>query len=623
MLRVRGATDPSHHKPLHFHAGSSLDRFQEPSHTSCTYKNAQGPQVMRFISSFAVLLAAVFCISNPARAAAVGDTVDNFRLVDHKGASHEFYYLSDMKAVVLMAQGNGCDASRHAAKSLQAMRARYQAQGVEFLLINSNLADSREAIAREAAQDGIEMPILVDETQIIGESLGMSRNGEVLVINPQGWKVAYHGAAGDKGNDYVAAALDAMLAGSAVKTATTATSGCAIQMPERDKRSAHAQISYEKTIAPILIDKCVTCHRAGGIGPWQMSSYDMVRGFAPMIREVVRTERMPPWHADTHYSAFSNDRGLSNEQVRTLVHWIEAGSPRGAGADPLLTQRKDWPKWTLGAPDLVIEMPAFTTPATGVISYQMVQVKNPLDHDVWVRAIDFLPGQRSVLHHIIASVGGERRGATSLNNYVPGAEPLQMPADNGILLPANSTFHFQMHYTPNGQELTDVTRMGLYFMKDPPKFRFRSLVFAQPRLKIPANTKLHAETAEQTLKADAMLYSLHPHAHFRGKAASFVAKYPDGREQILLNVPAYDFNWQSTYDLAEPLTVPAGTKIVYTQVFDNSSQNKANPDPNREVTWGEQTWDEMVFGVIRYRNLKEDSAPEKSSSPSQAELFGS
>ena len=579
---------------------------------------------MRFkIPSRRAVLFAVgaLAISGHAFALNPGDTVDDFRLIDHQGVSHELYYLSDMKAVVIMAQGNGCDVSQANAKVLEELRTKYQSQGVEFRLINSNLTDTREAIAKEATASGINFPILVDESQLIGESLGFTKTGEVLVLDTQGWKVAYHGAVANKGTNYVGDALDAIVKGAPVKTASTAAVGCTIAMPERDKKAAHAQISYENTIAPMLIDKCVTCHREGGIGPWQMSSYDMVRGFAPMVREVVRTQRMPPWHADPHYSTFSNNRGLTTAQAQTLVHWIEAGAPRGNGNDPLLSQRKDWPKWALGEPDLVVEMPAFTTPASGAIPYQNVQVANPLDHDVWVRAVDFLPGQRSVLHHIIATVGGRIRATISLNNYVPGAEPLQIPEGNGILLPAKTKFHFQMHYTSNGQVLTDVTRMGLYFMKDAPEHSYRSLIFAQLRLKIPAGDKWHSETAERTLTEDAIVYSLHPHAHFRGKASSFVAHYPDGRHETLLNVPAYDFNWQSTYELTKPLPVPAGTKIVYTQVFDNSTQNKANQDPTRTVTWGEQTWDEMVFGVVRYRNVIEPKSEGKAKGPRQAELF--
>ncbi len=564
-------------------------------------------------------LIAVLGLGAPLLASGEPQTIDNFRLTDQQGTSHELYYLSDMKAVVLLATSTACEASQRAASKLEEMRARYEQQGVTFLLLDSNLADgtSREARVERAKQAGIGMPILMDETQLIGESLGFTRNGEVLIANPQDWKVTYRGGIGA-----VPATLDSMLAGAAVQAATAEADGCTIEMPERDRRQAHAQISYEKTIAPMLLDKCVGCHRDGGIAPWQMSSYDMVRGFAPMIREVVRTQRMPPWHADPHYSVFSNDRGLSLDQARALVHWIEAGAPRGSGADPLLAQKKDWPDWPLGKPDLIIELPAFTVPATGTIPYQMTKVENPLDHDVWVRAIDWVPGQRSAVHHIIASAGGaERKGAVSLNNYVPGVEPLELPPEAGILLPAHATFHFQTHYTSNGKVLTDQTKMGLYFRKDPPKYNFRSLVFANSKLHIPANAKWHEEQAEQTLEADAIIYTLHPHAHYRGKASRFVAYYPDGKTQTLLNIPAYDFNWQGTYELIEPMRLPAGTRIVYSQWYDNSTQNKANPDPNREVTLGEQTLDEMIFGVIRYRNVTQYAQREPKKEPSQEELF--
>jgi len=547
------------------------------------------------------------------------ETLDNFRLTDQQGASHELYYFTDKKAVVLLAQGSDCKGSQAAAATLEGLRAKYEPQGITFLQINSNLPGSADGASRPtvATHTTKGIPLLVDETQLIGESLGLKRNGEVLIANPQGWKVTYRGGVGA-----VPAVLDAMVAGGAVTAAASEVAGCAIKMPERDRKQAHAQISYEKTIAPMLIDKCVECHRTGGIGPWQMTSYDMIKGFAPMIREVVRTQRMPPADIDEHYNVFINNRALSLDQARALVHWIEAGSPRGSGADPLLSQKKEWPEWPLGKPDLIVELPEFKVPATGTIPYQMLKVENPLDHDVWVRAVDWLPGQRTVVHHIIASAGGaERRGAISLNNYVPGVEPLALPPEAGILLPGKSTFHFQVHYTSNGKELVDRTKLGLYFRPDKPEYMFRSLVFANNKLRIPPNTKVHEETAEQTVKADAIIYTLHPHAHYRGKASRFVAYYPDGKTETLLNVPAYDFNWQGTYELEKPKLVPAGTRIVYTQWYDNSSQNKANPDPNREVTWGEQTWDEMIFGVIRYRNVKEDSATPTQKGPSQEELF--
>jgi len=555
-------------------------------------------------------------VSAQAATIKAGDRVDNFRLNDHRGDSHELHYFTNKKAIVLVAQGNACAANAADIKTVNELRAKYAAQGVQFFGVNSNLKDTREAIVKEAQALGIEMPIFTDDTQLIGESLNLTKTGEVLVVNPKDWTLTYRGTAGN-----TAAVLDAMVAGSPVATASTAApAGCTIAMPERDKRAAHANISYEKTIAPMLMDKCVACHRTGGIGPWAMTNYDMIRGFAPMIREVVRTQRMPPWHADPHYQAFSNDRSLSKQQVQQLVHWIEAGSPRGAGEDPLLKQPKTWSDWKLGTPDLIVKTTPFTVPASGDVPYQNITVENPLDHNVWIRAIDYVPGQRAVLHHVIASAasGNNRFGGASLNNYVPGADPLQIPADNGILLEKGSKFHFQMHFTTNGKSVTDETQFGLYFMKDPPKYNYRALIFANPGLKIPAGAEAQEVKSEQVVRKDSIIYSVHPHSHYRGKSAKFVAYLPDGSQQVLLNVPRYDFNWQTTYDLKDPITLPAGTKIVYTTIFDNSPQNKANPDPTKEIRWGEQTWQEMVFGVIRYRQVVEDGTSNTPQRPNES-----
>lgn len=551
---------------------------------------------------------------SPALALNPGDRVDNFRLLDHTGISRELYYFSDLKAVVLMAQGNGCDVVRKSLPELQALRDKYRAQGVELLMINSNLSDSRGAIEKTARTQGIDVPILLDETQIIGESLGLKRNGELLIIDTKGWKVAYRGPVSANGTTHAANAIDSILGATPVKNARVEiakSKGCDLKFPEAERTQAHGKISYEKTIAPLLIDNCVTCHRQGGIGPWQMTSYDMIRGFSPMIREVVRTERMPPWHADPHYNAFSNDRSLSKEEIKTLVHWIEAGSPRGTGADPLAQLQKQWPEWSLGPPDLIVEIPGFDVPATGVIPYQTPMISNPLDHDVWVRAVDFQPGDRTVLHHIIATMGTTEdsvRDGGSFGGYVPGAGPIVMPENTGVLVPKGSTFFFQMHYTVSGKATRDVSRMGLYFRKDAPPHQMRTVALLNFKLQIPANTKAYTEIASKTFEHDIIVYNLLPHSHFRGKASNFVATYPDGRKEVLLSVPNYDFNWQTTYELRTPKLLPAGTKVTHSTTWDNSTQNKANPDPSRVVPWGRQSWDEMLYGVIRYRYVNESDA---------------
>ncbi len=560
-------------------------------------------------------------------ALAPNDPVENFRLLDHHGQSHELYYYSDAKAIVVMVQGNGCPIVRNAMPRFRELRDEFEPQGVRFFLLNTNLQDTRQSVAAEAENFDYDIPILIDDSQIIGESLGLVRTGEVFVVDPKQWRVSYQGAVDDrltyekqKGeaqHHYLRDAVAQSLAGKPVTTAQTDAVGCLINFPEQSARAQHANISYEKTIAPMLIDNCVSCHREGGIGPWAMTDYDMVRGFSLMMREVVRTQRMPPWHADPAHGEFSNARSLSAEQRATLVHWIEAGAPRGEGEDPLINYEHQWPAWALGEPDLVIDIPPSEVPATGVVDYQYIRVSNPLKEDAWVRASEILPGARGVLHHVITRFGElhtegprkgrlRREGSGNLAGYVPGMVVRELPENTGTLLPAGSTIEFQMHYTTNGKPATDHSKLGIYLHKSPPEHEISSVVLMNPRIQIPPHAKAHKESAQQVLKQDALLYSLLPHAHYRGKASEFRAIYPDGSEELLLSVPNYDFNWQTTYVLSEPKRLPAGTTIVHSTWWDNSAQNPANPDPNRTVPWGQQSWDEMLFGVATLRYLDAD-----------------
>ncbi|MGQ9425008.1 redoxin domain-containing protein [Gilvimarinus sp. F26214L] len=558
-------------------------------------------------------------LAAPSLAVMPGDKVDNFKLLDHKGKMHELYYMSDKEAVVIMVQGNGCPIVRNANHTFNDLQSEYEDKGVAFLMLNANLQDNRDSIAKEAAEFGIEAPILVDETQLIAESLDVERTADTFVIDPDTWKVVYRGSLDDRlgyetqkqkaSNNYVADALDAVLADKKIKVAQTDAKGCLVALPEKERRAEHKQISYSEDIAPILIDKCVDCHRDGGIGPFAMNDYNMIKGFAPMIREVVRTKRMPPWHADPHIGEFSNDRSLSAEQVKTLVHWIEAGAPRGDGPDTLANYEGDWPEWELGEPDVVVEIPAYDVPATGIIDYLNPRAKNPLPEDAWVRAVEIQPGSRQALHHVITTFGVPNDKAPGgfqlmggLGGYVPGNPGEEFPEGTGIFLPKGAVFNFQMHYTTFGKAVTDKSRMGIYLHKEKPKYPLSAITMLNTQIKIPPHTKEHWEKKEtRPLERDILVYSLLPHAHFRGKAATYVARYPDGKEETLLSVPNYDFNWQTTYHLEEPKMLPAGTVIVYNQSWDNSAQNPANPDPTREVPWGEQSFDEMLFGNIKYR----------------------
>jgi hypothetical protein len=574
---------------------------------------------MSSIRCKAAVAAAVLWAASAGATAPI-DHVDNFALLDQAGKYHDLYYLSDAKAVVLMTHDDECAAVTDALPALEQAKASYSGRGVEFLMINTQ--DDRDAVA--AKLKGTSIPVLLDDTHLVSESLQLTRAGEVLVIDPKGWKIAYRGPL-DKakaGNALLTGALDSVLAGQPVKKAQVSARGCAIKAAKATH--AGAKVSYSEKIAPMLIDNCVTCHRTGGIGPWQMTSYDMVKGFAPMIREVVRTKRMPPWHADPHTGTWNGDRSLSVEEKQTLVHWIEAGAPRGKGPDPLADLHKTWSEWAFGKPDMVIEVPAFDVPATGIVDYKRYVVQNTLGRDVWVRATDIIPGDRSVVHHVIVGVYDPKipdermrmikASSPSLGAYVPGNGPTLYPQDTGVLVRKDQAFAFQMHYTVSGKAVNDKTRFGLYFREAAPTYEFKTVALANPNIKIPPNTKEHTETIAQVFPRDMIIYRLTPHAHFRGRASQFTAIYPDGREELLLSVPKYDFNWQTTYTLAKPLQVPAGTKIVHTTVYDNSSQNPANPDPNRTVPWGEQSFDEMLYGVVQFRELTPVGAEVKVSS---------
>lgn len=549
--------------------------------------------------------------------------VDNFRLLDHRGESHELYYYSDATAIVLMIHGNGCPIVRNLLPDFEAVRADYEPRGARFFFLNSNLQDSFQAIRKEADEWGIESPILVDDTQLIGESLGLTRTAEVLLINPKSWELVYRGPLSDRvdferqldspRSTHLRDALDALLSGGEISEVQIPAKGCLINFPAVHEN--HQEISYSETIAPLLRENCVMCHQEGGIGSWAMNQYLMVQGFAPMIREVLRTGRMPPWHADPHVGQWRNEHRLSMDERRTLVHWIEAGAPRGDGPDPLLEQPPPLiSEHGMGEPDLVIELTPFEVPATGVVDYQYPYVANPLDQDVWIKSMVVEPGSVEVVHH--ALIGNSAEISTDndelifdnyLGGYAPGAQDNLLPEGTGVFVPKGGYFNAQMHYTPYGRTVTDSTRLLFYFYDEPPKTFLRHGVVINPLIHIPPNAKAHEERAYFEFERDAILYSVLPHSHYRGKSSKFWLDHPDGTRELILSVPNYDFNWQRGYEFAEPRRIVAGTRLVHSTIYDNSTQNAGNPDPSRLVPWGLQSQDEMLYGDFLFTWAHETS----------------
>jgi len=317
-----------------------------------------------FLATAAAAVLGLTAIAAPTTTVATPERADNFQLTDHTRLAHELHYFRDAPAIVIMSQINGAKVSRKAAADLEKLQAKYKDQGVIFYMLNST--DSRDAAAAEAKAQGFDIPILVDELQLVGDSLGVKREGEVFVIEPKGgFKIAYHGPLAE-----TARAIDAVIAGQPVaKPRIEVKSGTEIKFADRGKDVEHANISYTDEIAPILQAKCVTCHQKGGIAPFAMDSYEVVKAMAPMIRESVRTERMPPYFADPHIGTFQNDQALSPDQTKTLIHWLEAGAPRGTGRDVLKEEAGEAPEWPtfLGKPDVIVELPAFDVAAKGIV----------------------------------------------------------------------------------------------------------------------------------------------------------------------------------------------------------------------------------------------------------------
>ncbi len=554
-------------------------------------------------------------------------TVDNFMLVDANLEAHELYRMTDASAVVLVTQANGDAATRKLAPALKAWSAAYGAKGVQLLMLNSSLKDSRAAILAEAEQVGYDAPILMDVNQLVGGGLGVSRAAEAYVINPKTWSVVYRGPAAGVG-----AALDAMLAGKPVPAAGgTAGLGAPIAFPDR---GLGQKVSYARDVAPILEAKCVACHQEGGIGPFAMSSYEMVKGFSPMIREVIRTDRMPPYNADPHVGKFSDSKNMSAAEIKTLVHWIEAGAQRGEGPDPLAGKTHVAAEWPLGKPDMILNIPAYKVPASGIVDYQRPFTVNPLTEGKWIRATTVKPGDRQAVHHVLTGwmkdvpaagqTSSETRWRGSVGGYAVGAESNVFAGDVGTFLPAGGAVGYQMHYTPYGKETVDNSQIGVYFRDDAPKYMMRSVVVIDPTIEIAANTARHKETAYVEFPKDALLYSAFPHAHYRAYSNDLWLQTPDGKKTLLLSLPRYDFNWQRSYTFAEPIRIPAGSRLIANYIYDNSKANPANPDASIKVTWGEQSHEEMLFTSVSFRWLDETAAQQVDSDArfSQTRMLG-
>ena len=546
----------------------------------------------------------------------IGQTISKLHVAEPHGRDFSFTRIRGKRLTVIAFLGTECPLAKLYSARLETLAQQYRNHGLTVIGFCSNAQDSQQDVTDFVHQHALTFPVFKDTRHRVADQLKAVRTPEVFLLDHE-QRVVYWGRIDDQyaigikkakpQRSDLKIAIDETLAGNKVSIPIAESVGCHIGRLEIPVPTA--DLTFHEHIIPLLRKHCVNCHKQDNIAPFALLDYDEVAGWAPMIREVVEGERMPPWFANPNHGNFKNNARLSAAEKATLLGWIERGCPPGSldvVADIQIEQNKPAKSnWEIPEPDEVffISDHPHTIPAQGQVDYEYFLVDPEFQEDKFLQAVQVKPGNYSVVHHALVSLvmpGNTSPGVGNcgvLINYAPGMQSTKLPAGMGIHVPAGAKFLFQMHYTPNGTQQRDRTSLGIVFA-NPRQVTsvVRGGAIANVGITIPPNTHDHHEVAELKIDRPVELLSLSPHMHLRGKAFRYEAFFPKGRREILLDVPKYDFNWQLRYLLEKPLPLPPGTRIRCTAWYDNSSRNPANPDSTLEIQWGDQTTDEMLIG---------------------------
>jgi thiol-disulfide isomerase/thioredoxin len=540
------------------------------------------------------------------------------------------------KVVVVVFLGTECPVNNLYLPTLVTLHKKYAPRSVLFAGINSNAQDDNDTINTHARRFALPFVVLKDAGAKVADRFAADRTPVAFVLDASR-TVRYRGRIDDrydKGIQRAQAtrhdleeAIEAVLDGREVARPVTEAAGCLIARPLSEmQKVGGAPVTYSQDVARLIQNHCQECHRPGEAAPFSLLTYQDARAWSAAIREAVAERRMPPWHADPAHGRFRNSRRLSDTDRAMLLAWIDGGCHEGNPND-LPPPRTFVHGWRIGQPDVVFTMPRSQAipaqaPKAG-IPYKFVLVSEPFPEEKWVRAVECRPGAADVVHHITAFLLPPGTDANQweektekaplfnvlftsyeddyfLAGYGPGEDPMNLPPGQAKRIPKGARIAFELHYTPNGTACSDRSFVGLVYAKEPPRHRVLTGSVLQPLLLIPPGVADHCVVASKTFNRPATLLSLCPHMHLRAKSAVFQLIRPDGSRQILLDVPHYDFNWQTDYFLAEPLRLDKGAKLEFIVHYDNSAANPNNPDPTKYVSWGEQNWNEMMIGFFEY-----------------------
>ncbi len=593
--------------------------------------------LIALFSLFGLLYPSEAQADEKAPALAIGKTVPRGAgLRDLRGNRRSLHDFTGYRAIVLAFIGADCPISNLFVPDLITWEKTYRAKKVLFLAVYPNEQEDLDLIAGHSSDRDIPFLVLKDAGQKLADTLGVTRVPSVAVLDGD-HHLRYRGRINDRygvasrqakaSREDLLLALDEVLAGKKVSVSETETDGCLLDQGR--KRPVRKDITYSKDIAPLLQKHCQGCHRPEQAAPFALMDYDDAVKHARMIREVTQQRRMPPWHADSRHGKFSNERRLTRQEVDTLSDWVAAGMPKGDDRD--LPQPVKYPKrWALGKPDMIVQMPEeFQVPATGTLPYKNWTVDLKFDEDRWVSMAEARPGAAGVVHHIVAYIlkdGGSSRPSFNsmsvLVGWAPGDLGLVCPPDTALRLPKGCKLRIEMHYTPNGTAVKDRSSIGLTFAKKPPRFEMFMNEFANLNIAVPPHDPHYQAQATLRFPADARILSLVPHMHWRGKDYRYEVINPDGTRKTILSVPRWDFNWQSVYRFADPVKMPKGSKLHAVAHWDNSRINLLNPAPEKKVSFGLQSWEEMMVGWVCFVYERPETAAELAKNPrSEADEF--
>lgn len=545
------------------------------------------------------------------------DPLEDFKLLDQAGKAHELFYHTELAAIVVASAGDAIANLATTLQSLKPLVQTYPTNRVQFWILLGDPTATRATVDAQVKAAGMNIPVLLDPQNLGAVALRLQHSGDVVVVEPTRAGLPVFTAA-FRGQLQTGATDETAYLQAAIAHLTQQTPRTFFRRPSDGTALSHLDApvpSYTRDIAPLLHQHCVKCHRPNDVAPFALTNYDTALGWAPVIKHALLAREMPPWHIDPQQGTWANSLALPEEDRATLVRWLDAGAPRGDGPDPLAQlplpeSYRVWPS-ELGPPDAIVTPPLQAVKAVGIEQYRYIFVQTPNPTNVWLRAAIILPSVPAVVHHYLVWNGkvgnksplpGFSTYETSLAGYAPGMAPYIYPSDTGFFLTASNWVTFNLHYTPNGTATNDLPQLALWYHKTPPakayqQFSVNNIGFSIP----PGNPEFPVE-ATWTFPSSVRLHRLNPHMHLRGKYASFEALYPDGKTEMLLSVPDYNFLWQVGYEFPQPKVVPAGTRVRFRGAFDNSPQNLANPDPSATVYWGDQSSSEMFAGFIDFSN---------------------